>query len=235
MKVLLMMLVICVLSASCLSSLTEYSNIPHSETECQVMAMLAILWMMIILSPITSLYGCGISTHTEIGFRALEFLGSSEDADVQFIRSILLKHPDAFQAGHPFPDFGFNSLCYQYEYHSQSEDTHWGQFVKVAFDFVNEKYPVPWDEDTEKLVAFLFGIISHQVADISWHGLEGLADGFLPVLGKLGFHGSYNTAHDFGDVADDMIGIFEWNVTSYATEWFVPLQDIMEIYDVKYI
>ena len=27
-----------------------------------------------------------------------------------------------------------------------------------------------------------------------------------------------------------MIGVFEWNVTSYATEWFVPVVDLVEIY-----
>ena len=176
---------------------------------------------------------CGISTHTEIGFRALEFLGLSEDPDVQHIRDILLKHQDAFQAGHPYPDSFYNSLCYHGQYHEQSEDTHWGHFVKVAFDFVNSKYPAPWDADTERLVAFLFGIISHQVADISWHSLEGLSDGFLEVLSKLGFHNNFGAAHDFGDVADDMIGIFEWNVTSYATEWYVPVQDLVEIYEVR--
>ena len=189
--------------------------------------------MIVLISYFSSLDSCGISTHTEIGFRALEFLGSSDDEDVVFIRSILLKHQDAFQAGHPFPDFGFNKLCYNYDFASQSEDTHWGHFVKVAFDYVNEQYPLPWDEDTEKLVAFLFGIVSHQVADISWHGLEGLSDGFLPVLANLGFHGSYDIAHDFGDIADDMIGVFEWDVTSYATEWYVPVEDIMEIYQVR--
>ena len=176
---------------------------------------------------------CGISTHTEIGFRALEFLGASDDPDVQHIRDILLRHQDAFQAGHPYPDSFYNSLCYHGRYHDQSEDTHWGHFIKVAFDFVNNKYPAPWDADTERLVAFLFGIISHQVADISWHSLEGLSDGFLEVLSKLGFHNNFGAAHDFGDVDDDMIGIFEWNVTSYATEWFVPVQDLVEIYEVR--
>ena len=27
-----------------------------------------------------------------------------------------------------------------------------------------------------------------------------------------------------------MIGVFEWNVTSYATEWYVPVVDLVEIY-----
>ena len=80
--------------------------------------------------------------------------------------------------------------------------------------------------------------------DINWHSLQGLQDGFLEVLGdiathiypkffsagKVSFHGSFGTAHDYGDVADDMIGVFEWNVTSYATEWYVPVVDLVEIY-----
>ena len=73
-----------------------------------------------------------------------------------------------------------------------------------------------------------------QVADISWHGLDGLKDGFLPTLAALGFHGDYGAAHDYGDIADDMIGVFEWNVTSYATEWFVPTEDLAAIYSEHY-
>ena len=31
-----------------------------------------------------------------------------------------------------------------------------------------------------------------------------------------------------------MIGVFEWNVTSYAYEWFVPVDDLVEIYQEYY-
>lgn len=84
------------------------------------------------------------------------------------------------------------------------------------------------------LVAFLFGIIAHQVSDISWHSMEGLQNGYLDILAKYAFHDSFGTAHTYGDVADDMIGVFEWNVTSYAYEWYVPVQDLVEIYDDYY-
>ena len=63
---------------------------------------------------------------------------------------------DAFQAGNPFPDSFFNTLCYDGIYHDQSEDTHWGHYVKVAFDYVNRKYPQPWTEEAEKLGHFEF-------------------------------------------------------------------------------
>ena len=46
--------------------------------------------MIVLISYFSSLDSCGISTHTEIGFRAIEFLGSSDDEDVVFIRSELM-------------------------------------------------------------------------------------------------------------------------------------------------
>jgi hypothetical protein len=29
-----------------------------------------------------------------------------------------------------------------------------------------------------------------------------------------------------------MVGVFEWNVTSYGNEWYVPVADLVEIYKV---
>ena len=42
-------------------------------------------------------HGCGISTHTEVGFRALEFLALQQEEAAQEIRQLLLRHQDAFQ------------------------------------------------------------------------------------------------------------------------------------------
>ena len=39
-------------------------------------------------------------------------------------------------------------------------------------------------QDTEKLVAFLFGVTSHMVADVSWHSL-GIEQGFLRAMGAV--------------------------------------------------
>ena len=36
--------------------------------------------------------GCGISTHTEIGFRAVEYFAKSSDQTTELFRNILLKH-----------------------------------------------------------------------------------------------------------------------------------------------
>ena len=37
-------------------------------------------------------------------------------------------------------------------------------------------------------------------------------------------------AHDYADVYGDMIGVFQWNVSNYATEWFIPTIDVHNIY-----
>ena len=116
------------------------------------MMLLAVLTLLFIPCSL----GCGISTHTEIGYRAIQYFGSASEESAIKIRDILLSHQDAFQAGNPFPDSFYNSLCFDGLYHDQSEDTHWGHYVKVAFDYVNRKYPQPWSQEAEKLGQSLF-------------------------------------------------------------------------------
>ena len=48
--------------------------------------------MIATLLFIVSVSGCGISTHTEIGYRAIEYFARAGDANTEFIRNILLKH-----------------------------------------------------------------------------------------------------------------------------------------------
>jgi len=48
-------------------------------------------------------------------------------------------------------------------YHDVSEDTHWAPFVNASVNYIRQRYPQPWDEATQKLVVFMFGVVSHQV------------------------------------------------------------------------
>ena len=84
------------------------------------------------------------------------------------------EHQGAFQAGAPYPDTFYNSLCKNGDLHQVSEDVHWGHFQKVAWDYFRQTYPDPiGNYDAEALIAFILGLTSHQVADVSWHSLEG--------------------------------------------------------------
>ncbi|XP_006878008.1 PREDICTED: phosphatidylinositol-glycan-specific phospholipase D [Chrysochloris asiatica] len=174
---------------------------------------------------------CGISTHVEIGHRALEFL-SLQAGSVNY-KELLLEHQDAYQAGTAFPDSFYPSICKGGKYHDVSESTHWTPFLNASIHYIQENYPLPWKKDTEKLVAFLFGIASHMVADISWHSL-GIEQGFLKTMGAIDFHNSYSEAHSAGDFGGDVLSQFEFNFNYLTRRWYVPTKDLLEIYKRLY-
>lgn len=180
----------------------------------------------LLLSPVHS---CGISTHTEVILRALSTYDHPAFGPGQVSR-ILMEHQGAFQAGAPYPDAFYNSLCVQGQLHGESEDIHWGHYQKVAWDYFRKTYPDPiGNEDAENLFAFLFGIVSHQVADVSWHSLGGLKDGLIRMLADTTFDGSFDSAHNLADFGGDILGVVEWN-TSNANEWYVPTKDLHNIF-----
>ncbi|XP_007948002.1 phosphatidylinositol-glycan-specific phospholipase D [Orycteropus afer afer] len=174
---------------------------------------------------------CGISTHIEIGHRALEFL-TLPVGSVNY-KELLLEHQDAYQAGAVFPDSFYPSICKGGKYHEVSESTHWTPFLNASIHYIRENYPVPWEKDTEKLVAFLFGIASHMVADVSWHSL-GIEQGFLKTMGAIDFHNSYSEAHSTGDFGGDVLSQFEFNFNYLARRWYVPTKDLLGIYQKLY-
>ncbi|XP_014796364.1 PREDICTED: phosphatidylinositol-glycan-specific phospholipase D [Calidris pugnax] len=173
----------------------------------------------------------GISTHVEIAHRALEFFIKRE-GNVNY-RQLLLNHQDAFQAGSIYPDAFYPSICKSGIFHDVSEDTHWSPFLSASIDYIRKNYPQPWEEATEKLVAFLFGIASHMVADVSWHSL-GIDQGFLKAMGEIDFHGSYSEAHNVGDFGGDVVSQFELDFSYLASNWYVPVKDLAAIYKEFY-
>uniref|UniRef100_A0A8C8RK79 Phosphatidylinositol-glycan-specific phospholipase D n=1 Tax=Pelusios castaneus TaxID=367368 RepID=A0A8C8RK79_9SAUR len=174
---------------------------------------------------------CGISTHIEIAHRALEFFSKHEG--IVNYRKLLLNHQDAFQAGSLYPDAFYPVICKNGIFHHVSEDTHWAPFLKTSIHYIRQNYPQPWDEATEKLVAFLFGITSHMVADVSWHSL-GIDQGFLRTMGEIDFHGSYSEAHSVGDFGGDVLSQFELDFSYLKAGWYVPVKDLLAIYKEYY-
>ncbi|XP_055262160.1 phosphatidylinositol-glycan-specific phospholipase D isoform X3 [Moschus berezovskii] len=174
---------------------------------------------------------CGISTHIEIGHRALEFL-HLQDGSINY-KELLLRHQDAYQAGSVFPDSFYPSICERGHLHDVSESTHWTPFLNASVHYIRKNYPLPWDEDTEKLVAFLFGITSHMVADVNWHSL-GIEQGFLRTMAAIDFHNSYSEAHPAGDFGGDVLSQFEFKYNYLSRHWYVPVEDLLGIYKELY-
>ncbi len=82
-------------------------------------------------------------------------------------------------------------------------------------------------------MAFLMGVTSHQVADVSWHSLGGLKDGLITMLAAMNFDGNYGDAHTLADFGGDILGVVEWN-TTYSDQWYVPLVDLHKIFIAYY-
>ena len=129
------------------------------------------------------------------------------------------EHQDAFQAGAPYPDTFYNTLCEEGHYNAYSEDIHWGRYQEVAWNYFRKTYPDPiGNPEAEKLFAFILGFTSHQVADVSWHSLEGLRDGMITMLSEMSYNGHWQQAHTYADFVGDIVGIMEWN-TTYIDQW----------------
>ncbi|CAG5121091.1 unnamed protein product, partial [Candidula unifasciata] len=116
-------------------------------------------------------------------------------------------------------------------YHSISEVTHWTPFISASINYIRRQYPKPWSQDVKKLVAFIMGVQSHQVADVSWHSL-GIDQGFLQTMAKTDFHGDFPSAHTAGDLGGDVLNLFQLNLnySDIFGEWYIPVEDLLLIY-----
>ena len=65
----------------------------------------------------------------------------------------------------------------------------------------------------------LVRMINHlQVADVSWHNLEGLKDGMIRMLADTTFDGDYDSAHTFADTGGDILRTGEYDSEFYV-DW----------------
>jgi glycosylphosphatidylinositol phospholipase D len=116
-------------------------------------------------------------------------------------------------------------------FHYVSEDTHWVPFINATINYINRTYKKPYNEDALRLITFLLGFTSHQIADVNWHSLD-VEQGFLSAMGFVNFHGSFPDAHLVGDTGSDVINQFELNTKYIADlgDWFIPYKDLYNIY-----
>lgn len=156
---------------------------------------------------ITSVCGCGMTTHIFISHRALQFVSSD-------IHEVLIKNLPYLQAGSYFPDWGY--ACFNKGL--ASEEAHWPGFW-------NEALKTQGDEFT----AFLFGMVSHGVADASWHSLN-TDQGFIQYLKELDFNGNYKEAHDTADFGGEMVLAHSSKLLFLSHIWRWPTKDLTRIY-----
>ncbi|XP_052777361.1 phosphatidylinositol-glycan-specific phospholipase D-like isoform X2 [Mya arenaria] len=177
---------------------------------------------------------CGVLTHIEISHRAQQYFQDSADSNTNY-GEMIRNHQDALMAGSPYPDAYYDVICANGMYHDVSEDTHWAPFLNATANYITSRYPKPWDDATQKLVVFMFGVVSHQVADILWHSL-GIDRGFIQAMANINFHSHFSDAHTVADFGGDIMTAYEMDTSYIPLEegWYLPLDDLYEIYGQYY-
>lgn len=197
----------------------------------QVTARFAALLLLLVFAA-TCIHACGISTHIEIAHRALHWFNNETYA------SLINKHPDAFQAGAPFPDWGYSCMFKNWKiiffpgmgYGDESEEAHWPPFLNAFAKYIQIRYPKPWSDEQEKTVVFLFGMVSHYISDIVWHGLADVHTGFIDSDAALHFHGVFQDAHKVDDPGGDVMTRKENDYDYLSLKWYVPFTDVYNVY-----
>ncbi|OWB76106.1 hypothetical protein B5S32_g255 [[Candida] boidinii] len=206
-----------------------YRNIPiFSDSSITVLISLITFSLLIFTD---NVYASGVLTHLTIASRAHIFL---PDDIKSFYSSYLAGafHPDAF----------YNCL----DSDKAGEEAHWPPFLQTAVYIYRKKLQKPFLTPTDKrqalqLKAFIYGIFTHQIADVSWHSLHSF-QGLLDELAIVDFEGDVQSAHTFLDTGGDFILLYKLFANTNESDkiellkhlkqhWVYPKLDVVSIYN----
>lgn len=194
-----------------------------------------ILYLFIVCF-ITFTKQCGICTHANVGNKAYYWL----DDNFPY-KDIVSRHIDVFNAALLFPDWGFNCVddTKDPQNAEASEEAHWLPFQHATIQHLHQTYTEPWNSDAERLITFLFGIMSHSVADIIWHDLHIIGkithQGFLQAIANTDYqYDGYDydhMIHSYGDIGGEFVTAMQYNL-DFLDTFSLPYNDIVEIYRI---
>lgn len=130
--------------------------------------MKKILLLIVFLS--TSTFGAGVTSHRFISKKSLDYI---RDANV---KAMLQRNYRLFLAATMLPDMGYLLSAFKLgDTYWWGEDLHWAPFINGLWNYNQAKcrsagWPPRNSSECEKLWTIYFGILSHSIADIQWHG-----------------------------------------------------------------
>ncbi|XP_048759928.1 phosphatidylinositol-glycan-specific phospholipase D-like isoform X2 [Ostrea edulis] len=174
--------------------------------------------------------GFGSISHGIISNRASVYFDGKGENEMHW--KIVQDNPDGLFAGSVYPDVFYDPQCSEGNYSFVSDVTKSSAFLNGTVNYIHQKYPKPWSNVTEKLVAFLYGVTSHHVAHSMWYGEDLLQQGFLDMMAKLNFHGNFEETALFAELGSDVVLAYDLNLDHIKPflEWFVPVSDLVNIY-----
>lgn len=134
------------------------------------------------------------------------------------LQQLLNDNKEAYLVGAYYPDSGYVRP------NTYGEDSHWDPFIYTFTDYIKEKYTDPVKQNP-KLVAFLFGIAAHHIADEITHW------NFYPYIENHDCPGHHKQSHNYGDLGIDLllnIDKSQWD--THPKSWWVPVKDLVEVY-----
>jgi len=174
----------------------------------------------------------GPFSHTELVRLAYDLLSDSE------LKTLLGNYKGSVMAGSVFPDWGmaYGALPGKdgVKFGNLAEYAHWSEFITAYLDYIRQVYSPPYDEQESKSIAFMFGIIAHNVGDPFFH------DYLLPwvQINEIQIWGV--PGHQDVEIGVDVFNIYRELGCRFLPEgcayeylevdWYLPVGPIMAAY-----
>ncbi|RGB30501.1 hypothetical protein C1646_711187 [Rhizophagus diaphanus] len=184
-------------------------------------------FIFLFLSLTSIVHGCGMSVHIEVTKRAMYTFYNTKSKYNKYAEYIH-NSPEFVQAGSFFPDWGFKCMGND----EVSEEAHWPPFMRVGAEYMREKYnnaTLEHDHVAQGTIAFIFAIVSHGVADVTWHSIK-MNSGFIRAMADLNFMNDYGEAHDVADTGGEFTLSHMSDLDYLVDKWSFPIDDLVEIY-----
>lgn len=210
------------------SFLKPKSKNPPPAMKASFLKPFFLLFSMISLS-----FECGMVTHNEISQRALFSFINPTFTSTDY-RSYITTNQNYFEAASAYPDWGY--LCHS----PAGELSHWPPFLEAYKEYFLENYSIQSADDSH-LLAFLFGVMSHDESDVLWHWgrqnsfsdeqgfLHSMAHDSSDCLDEWN-SGTSPTCHTIGDTGADFFLAYRGGLDYLDKVWRVPTYDLSQIY-----
>ena len=154
-------------------------------------------------------HSAGMITHNVFAQKSLSDNTSTD------VLTIINNHYDDFITGSDYPDTGYLKGA------TYGEDSHWAPFMNATMRHINANGGI---EKNQRLMAFLFGIHSHNISDIIWHW------GFITESSRCSGL-DWMKVHALADWEMEFCTASKFYDTLPAfPKWSLPIDDLVAIY-----
>ncbi len=160
--------------------------------------MIKLFLVIFILS--FSSFGAGVTSHRFMSKKSLDYIRDTQ------VRDMLKRNFRTFLGATMLPDMGYFAK-YIGGVDWWGEETHWPPFLNWLWTYNNNKckskgWPPGGSSECEELWTIYFGVLSHSIGDIQWHGGYIFRFGVMEAGGAV-HSAAFNTAHSIADNLGD--------------------------------